>query len=277
MAVIASRVTGEKTDEHGLPAISIALCILTLFVLICFIIFRCRKWSANEGPDAAPYVLAPADQAAVVVLPLRERRAHPTNPVLPVSALDEVPVIKYGARQAQLDKFAVWHADRSDDEEDDDDDDENGGTNPASRKAAKSEPPPKSQAKDLDLDLESACCAVCTDGFGADDDVRVLPCRHTFHQACIDPWLLNKAATCPICRIDLCRMLKVAPAMTTPDNHAAADYYDAQHPQPIEIASWPPGIVLPRRAPRPAVAVAADFQEAAMAVPERPRPVHLQL
>ncbi|KAK3375672.1 hypothetical protein B0T24DRAFT_548948 [Lasiosphaeria ovina] len=274
MAVIASRVTGEKTDEHGLPAISIALCILTLVVLIGFIIFRCRKWSANEGPDASPYVLAAAGHAAIVAVPLRERRARPARPVLPESALDEVPVIKYGARQAQLDKLAVWHADHSDDEEDDDDN-KNGRTSPASRKAAKSETQPKS------LDLESAsqhnCCAVCTDGFGADDDVRVLPCRHTFHQACIDPWLLNKAATCPICRIDLCSMLKVAPAMTAPDNNAAADYYDTQHPQPIEIASWPPGIVLPRRAPRPAVAVAADFQEAAMAVPERPQPVHLQL
>jgi hypothetical protein len=28
--------------------------------------------------------------------------------------------------------------------------------------------------------------------------VRVLPCNHSFHPACIDPWLLNVSGTCPL-------------------------------------------------------------------------------
>ncbi|KAI4773045.1 hypothetical protein E4T52_11966 [Aureobasidium sp. EXF-3400] len=34
-------------------------------------------------------------------------------------------------------------------------------------------------------------------------DLRVLPCDHKFHPACIDPWLLNVSSTCPLCRVDL--------------------------------------------------------------------------
>lgn len=46
-------------------------------------------------------------------------------------------------------------------------------------------------------------CSICTEIFSAGDDVRVLPCQHKFHPACIDPWLLNVSGTCPLCRHDL--------------------------------------------------------------------------
>lgn len=46
-------------------------------------------------------------------------------------------------------------------------------------------------------------CSICTEAFSAGDDVRVLPCQHKFHPACIDPWLLNVSGTCPLCRHDL--------------------------------------------------------------------------
>ena len=46
-------------------------------------------------------------------------------------------------------------------------------------------------------------CSICTDDFEAGQDLRVLPCDHKFHPACIDPWLLNVSGTCPLCRIDL--------------------------------------------------------------------------
>jgi len=46
-------------------------------------------------------------------------------------------------------------------------------------------------------------CPVCLDDFEEDQEVRVLPCSHSFHTNCIDPWLLNVAGSCPLCRIDL--------------------------------------------------------------------------
>jgi hypothetical protein len=41
-------------------------------------------------------------------------------------------------------------------------------------------------------------CSICTDDFERGQDVRVLPCNHSFHPACIDPWLLNVSGTCPL-------------------------------------------------------------------------------
>jgi hypothetical protein len=41
-------------------------------------------------------------------------------------------------------------------------------------------------------------CSICTEDFERGQDVRVLPCSHSFHPACIDPWLLNVSGTCPL-------------------------------------------------------------------------------
>ncbi|CZS88722.1 uncharacterized protein RAG0_00369 [Rhynchosporium agropyri] len=46
-------------------------------------------------------------------------------------------------------------------------------------------------------------CSICTEDFKTGEDVRVLPCDHKYHPACIDPWLLNVSGTCPLCRHDL--------------------------------------------------------------------------
>ncbi|KAI0392661.1 hypothetical protein F5Y17DRAFT_459611 [Xylariaceae sp. FL0594] len=46
-------------------------------------------------------------------------------------------------------------------------------------------------------------CSICTEDFTRGEDVRVLPCNHQFHPACVDPWLVNVSGTCPLCRLDL--------------------------------------------------------------------------
>ncbi|KAF4340476.1 e3 ubiquitin ligase sdir1 [Fusarium beomiforme] len=46
-------------------------------------------------------------------------------------------------------------------------------------------------------------CSICTEDFKVGEDVRVLPCKHQYHPACIDPWLINVSGTCPLCRYDL--------------------------------------------------------------------------
>ncbi|KAI9021149.1 hypothetical protein DFJ74DRAFT_768789 [Hyaloraphidium curvatum] len=46
-------------------------------------------------------------------------------------------------------------------------------------------------------------CPICLDP-PADLPIRFLPCSHAFHAACVDVWLLEKSAMCPLCRAD-CR------------------------------------------------------------------------
>ncbi|KAI1378759.1 hypothetical protein F4677DRAFT_443246 [Hypoxylon crocopeplum] len=45
-------------------------------------------------------------------------------------------------------------------------------------------------------------CAICIDTLEDDDDVRGLTCGHAFHAVCIDPWLTNRRASCPLCKTD---------------------------------------------------------------------------
>ncbi|KAK9450294.1 uncharacterized protein V1518DRAFT_201257 [Limtongia smithiae] len=46
-------------------------------------------------------------------------------------------------------------------------------------------------------------CPICFEQFEPGQDLRVLPCHHGFHAACVDPWLLNSSSQCPLCRVDL--------------------------------------------------------------------------
>ncbi|KAF2225568.1 hypothetical protein BDZ85DRAFT_68294 [Elsinoe ampelina] len=82
-------------------------------------------------------------------------------------------------------------------------------------------------------------CSICTEDFEDGQDLRVLPCDHKFHPACVDPWLLNVSGTCPLCRIDLRRNSQDSNRDGTEGQGEA----DGQLPPPLEMASPTPGQV----------------------------------
>jgi hypothetical protein len=78
-------------------------------------------------------------------------------------------------------------------------------------------------------------CSICTEDFERGQDVRVLPCHHTFHPACIDPWLLNVSGTCPLCRVDLRPTPHPEdPSSATEPHNTSVSSGDL--PPPIEVA-----------------------------------------
>lgn len=44
-------------------------------------------------------------------------------------------------------------------------------------------------------------CAICLGAFKRRQELRLLPCKHFFHQKCIDQWLKQRCV-CPLCRSD---------------------------------------------------------------------------
>ncbi|KAI9117025.1 hypothetical protein K1719_012024 [Acacia pycnantha] len=50
------------------------------------------------------------------------------------------------------------------------------------------------------LRQEGAECRVCLSEFQEGEKVRNLKCKHTFHRDCLDKWLQQYWATCPLCR-----------------------------------------------------------------------------
>ncbi|PVU95296.1 hypothetical protein BB559_002788 [Furculomyces boomerangus] len=56
----------------------------------------------------------------------------------------------------------------------------------------------KKEDDDSDVD-----CLICFDTINPNDLVRSIPCKHVFHQECLDIWLTTRSCLCPICRYDL--------------------------------------------------------------------------
>ncbi|KAF8082719.1 hypothetical protein N665_0809s0021 [Sinapis alba] len=73
------------------------------------------------------------------------------------------------------------------------------GNPPASKSAIESLP--RVEIGDCHVGAE-ANCAVCTEVFERDTEVREMPCKHIFHEDCIVPWLSIRNS-CPVCRFEL--------------------------------------------------------------------------
>ena len=50
----------------------------------------------------------------------------------------------------------------------------------------------------MDVDHDNLCgqCLICLDDYQLEDDIRVMSCRHAFHQTCVDEWLQTGRNNC---------------------------------------------------------------------------------
>ncbi len=49
-----------------------------------------------------------------------------------------------------------------------------------------------------DANLLGELCAICMDAYQEYDKAKQLPCKHYFHESCIDNWLSNASPNCPL-------------------------------------------------------------------------------
>lgn len=74
-------------------------------------------------------------------------------------------------------------------------------------------------------------CAICHEHAKLQDNLRLLPCKHRFHQTCVDVWLLQKH-TCPLCRVNILDTLFTESipdrAETLPGSETEADRLPAE-------------------------------------------------
>lgn len=88
----------------------------------------------------------------------------------------------------------------------------------------------------------SETCAICLEDYETGEKLRVLPCRHDFHAACVDQWLTTRRPFCPVCKRDA--------------------HSKSQEPPPSEstplLASSAPPVPVPAAPVTPATAPAAS-------------------
>ena len=61
------------------------------------------------------------------------------------------------------------------------------------------------QGPDEGRHFQQASCAICLEDFETGESLRALDCRHEFHAACLDPWVMQNVAggsgsQCPLCK-----------------------------------------------------------------------------
>ncbi|KAJ2879022.1 hypothetical protein IWW38_006196 [Coemansia aciculifera] len=114
------------------------------------------------------------------------------------------------------------------------------------------------------LRFASPECSICLAPYETADLVRVLVCGHTFHAQCIDVWLTQRSARCPICkedirkalglepRSDCCRCSTVATDAQSPlsDPEELSDMHtndgDSLHHHTVIDIAPPPPVLLPQ-------------------------------
>ncbi|GAB7339265.1 hypothetical protein MBLNU457_5920t1 [Dothideomycetes sp. NU457] len=200
---------------------SITGAITTMFIIIIIIgAFRAHRHPERFGPRN------------VLGMPRRSRARG-----IAQAMLDTIPVVKFGEREPAAQKdIELASTDQAETKDgaitkitaDHDRKTVDAKTMDADAVSVRSgiaaESPRTSQNAEQADDMPG--CSICTDDFEAGQDMRVLPCDHKFHPACIDPWLLNVSGTCPLCRIDL-----------HPDS---SDTNNSELPPPIDVDGTTP-------------------------------------
>lgn len=87
----------------------------------------------------------------------------------------------------------------------------------------------------------SSLCAICLEDYNVGEKLRVLPCHHKFHAACVDMWLTSWRSFCPVCKRDADAGTSAPPASeTTPLLSSAVQLPSPSSSFRSSVAASPP-------------------------------------
>jgi len=87
-------------------------------------------------------------------------------------------------------------------------------------------------------------CAICIELLEDEDEVRGLTCGHCYHQTCLDPWLTQRRASCPLCKADY---YIPKPPSTEPNDASATANGERSAPPAVMTEHWAPLFFRPFR------------------------------
>ncbi|EEH50228.1 uncharacterized protein PADG_06307 [Paracoccidioides brasiliensis Pb18] len=68
--------------------------------------------------------------------------------------------------------------------------------------------------------MQEIGCILCFEDLDCDTRFRELPCQHIFHKPCIDNWMTQRDASCPLCRRTYYHLKQPnSPLATQPNTH----------------------------------------------------------
>ena len=89
-------------------------------------------------------------------------------------------------------------------------------------------------------------CAICIELLEDEDEVRGLTCGHCYHQTCLDPWLTQRRASCPLCKADY-YIPKPPPQPTDPTTTPADNASPTGAQGTVTTEHWAPLFLRPFR------------------------------
>ncbi|WWC90394.1 uncharacterized protein L201_005329 [Kwoniella dendrophila CBS 6074] len=86
------------------------------------------------------------------------------------------------------------------------------------------------------LDICADRCLICLSDYEAEDECRILNCRHGYHKECVDQWLSKGRNSCPACRseaVDTSKIPSTNPASTA--NYEGTGSTDMTTPSAMDV------------------------------------------
>ncbi len=187
----------STSDSGGPPTVSVALCIM-LVIIIFFVVYFARRVSllkqnlrASLPRERMPARRRGISRGTLEALPIVQYDAGVVTRHHGLAGIIKLQLLRRQTRTTINSNMNITHPGCDAVE-----------SSPRNKAASWFQRHNTSHSKTNQSPVMPSC-AICADDFTDGVPVRKLPCKHIFHPTCIDPWLLDRATTCPLWYVNI--------------------------------------------------------------------------